>query len=170
MYIYVCVCIYIYNIHKQKWVRRLYYSLHIPLCAATITLSPLHTLLYHKFMKKISLQDFTDITTSHNCSSYVSGSSICKVQGGDFAFCLWHEFSATLCPHCWSSTFWSLHNWKVLFSWGSWKSLGTKCTIILVLQLCLKRHGIASRSISFKTICLFSILSPAFMSNRLTSL
>lgn len=73
-----------------------------------------------------------------------------KSKEGTLLFACGMNFcSATSCPHCWSSTCWSLHNWKLLFSWGSWKSLGTKCTIILVLELCLKRYGIASRSISF---------------------
>jgi len=42
--------------------------------------------------EKILLARLHGHTTPQNCSSYVSGSSICKAQGGDFASCLWHEF------------------------------------------------------------------------------
>lgn len=47
---------------------------------------------YHKFIEEISLQAFTDIIVSQNCSYYVTSFSICKAQGGDFAFHLWHKF------------------------------------------------------------------------------
>lgn len=77
-----------------------------------------------------------------------------KVQGEEFAVCLWHKFLLShLVPALLILSLCITTNWKPLFSWGCWKL--SKSTIILVSELCLKRNGNASRSVSFRPFSAF---------------
>lgn len=68
-------------------------------------------------------------------------------------FCL-----ATLCLRCWSSAFVSPQTETLCFPGGAENHQALrKCTMILVSELCLKRNGNASRTVSFRP---FSALCP----------
>lgn len=90
-------------------------------------------------------------TTSQNCSCSASGSSGLKSKERNLLFvCATNFCWATLCLHCWSSTFVSLQTENLCFPGGAENHQElSESTIILVSELCLKRNGNASRSVSF---------------------
>lgn len=96
-------------------------------------------------------------TTSQNCSSSASGSYGFKFKERNLLFVCGTNFCwATLCLNCWSSAFVSLQTETLCFPGGAENHQElSKCTIILVSELCLKRNGNASRSVSFRPFSAF---------------
>lgn len=84
--------------------------------------------------------------------------------------CLWHEFLLShFVPALLIISLRITTNWILCFLGGAENHQElSKCTIILVSELCLKRNGNASRAVFFRPFC--CILSPAFICSCLSSL